>query len=159
MNEQQTAELKELATALVYESQLLAHTIKKGNSEEIKKNAKVCESLGLEIRALTKGLQNGSQAYEMLGVCEAKGFRANVEALGGGALGVTIPLGAKHYGLLTSDHGLGVYEQTQFEETGEPLTGYWFAFNDEYELESPLWEETAKALDWLTANAIAKGWN
>ena len=96
----------------------------------------------------------------MLGVCVSHGYTgAYIETLGGGALGVTIPLGANHYGLLTSDHGLGVYEQTSFEETGEPLDAFWFAVNDEYELETPLWEQTANALRWLTATATAKGWN
>jgi hypothetical protein len=99
-------------------------------------------------------------ANEMLSVCVSHGYTgAYIEVLGGGALGVTIPLTATYYGLLTSDHGLGVYEQEHFEFTGEPLQTYWFAVNDEYELETPLAEQTAQALKWLTATATAKGWN
>ena len=99
-------------------------------------------------------------AYEMLGVCVSLGYTgAYIETLGGGALGVTIPLTATYYGLLTSDHGLGVYEQEHFEFTGEPLDTYWFELNDEYELVTPLWEQTSKAVKWLTALATSKGWN
>ena len=99
-------------------------------------------------------------ANEMLSVCVSLGYTgAYIETLGGGALGVTIPLGNDHYALLTSDHGLGIYEQTHFEETGEPLDTFWFAVNDEYELETPLAEQTAKAVKWAIAFANAKGWN
>jgi hypothetical protein len=99
-------------------------------------------------------------AHEMLGVCVAKGYKgAYIETLGGGALGVTIPLGNDHYGLLTSDHGLGIYEQTHFEYTGEPLDTFWFSLNEDYELETPLWEQTTKAVKWATDWAKAKGWN
>ena len=103
---------------------------------------------------------NESRAYEMLGVCVAKGFGgAYIEVLGGGALGVTIPLSGTYYALLTEDHGLGVYEQENFEFTGEPVDSFWFSFNDEYELTEPLWAQTAKALFWLAEMSKAKGWN
>lgn len=101
-----------------------------------------------------------SQAYEMLGVCMAKGYTgAYIEVLGGGALGVTLPLSENYYGLLTSDYGLGVYEQEHFEYTGEPVASFDFLFNDEYEPETPIYQQTEKALFWLTEMAKAKGWN
>lgn len=101
-----------------------------------------------------------SKAYEMLGVCVAKGYAgAYIEVLGGGALGVTIPLSDKYYGLLTSDYGLGVYEQEHFEFTGEALDSFDFLFDDEYEPKTPIWDQTTKALFWLTEMAKAKGWN
>lgn len=103
---------------------------------------------------------NESTTYEMLGVCMAKGYTgAYMEVLGGGALGVTIPLSGTFYALLTEDHGLGVYEQENFEYTGEPVGFFDFSFTDEYELTVPLWYQTEKALNWLTATATAKGWN
>lgn len=100
-----------------------------------------------------------SHAYEMLGVCMAKGYTgAYIEVLGGGALGVTIPLSANYYGLLTSDYGLGVYEQEHFEYTGEPVDSFDFDWDDE-EPKTPIYQQTEKALFWLTEMAKAKGWN
>lgn len=91
-----------------------------------------------------------AQAYEMLGVAVGKNFGdAYLEVLGGGALGVTIPLGDNFWALLTSDYGLGIYELVSFENTGDALKSFYFTFDENCEPAEPIWKQTAKALEWL----------
>lgn len=90
-----------------------------------------------------------SYTYEMLGVVTAKGYKnAYIELLGGGALGVTIPLESGTRALATWDLGLFI-EAPDFAESGEWVAEYRFEFTEDEEFAKPLWLQTAKALDAL----------
>ena len=94
--------------------------------------------------------QNENYAYEMLGVATAKGYQnAHLELLGGGALGVTIPLKNGRQALATWDLGLFI-ESADFAESGEWVAEYRFAFDEETDnFVETLWLQTTKALDAL----------
>lgn len=55
---------------------------------------------------------------------QAHGLQAELELLGGGLVGVRIPLRGTLWGLITADYGLGIYDD---QSNGEPFDGLRFS--------------------------------
>lgn len=90
-----------------------------------------------------------SEAYEILGVLVARGETANLEILGGGALGVTLTLSKRYSALFTPDYGVTMQKTENgytypLEEAGE----FEFETNEHGQPSPALWEQAFNGLLW-----------
>lgn len=90
-----------------------------------------------------------SEAYEILGALLAHGETANLEILGGGALGVTVKLSETYSALFTPDYGVTMQKTENgytypFEEAGD----YEFETDEEGQPSPALWEQAFNGLTW-----------
>ena len=90
-----------------------------------------------------------SEAYEILGLLVAKRETANLEILGGGALGVTLTLSEKFSALFTPDYGVTL----QITENGytyplEDAGAFEFTTDEEGQPNPAIWEQAFNGLTW-----------